>query len=340
MQRSVCRKSLLRKSEPRRVNRATTHSGRTLGVAKTSFYQEIVSRGGKANVCVIRRLGGIRDVLMITPALDQLKADFPNLQLTFAIDMHSTSNNVYFELVKNAPFVNHLVDARFVDYSTYDVVVDISSVCLRYERQDLPAINRIDLFAKSMGIPRLVKKKPWYQIEAQEQQWARRALKSIVDQGKKVVVLHTASMDEKRCWPIDKYIDLVKQAGEEGLPIHFVILDFNNKYANWQQRSNCTEFSRTSLRQMAALIAAADLFIGPDSGPMHLAGALGTRSIVIFGSIPPQARINYYPSHEGVVLNGLSCLGCWYKPCPYNTKCMKDLDFLTVYKRMKELFNV
>lgn len=335
MRRGISRKVLLSKRNPSRVNRSRTPAG---GSSSGSFYREILIRGGDCKVCVIRRVGGIGDVLMVTPALRQLKREFPNLQLDFALDLHSTSNNVYYELVKNAPFVDGIVDARFVDRAKYDAVVDVSSVCLRYERQDLPAINRVDLFARAMGLRALSNRKSWYQVEVDEAEWAARQAAPIRRAGKKIVILHTASMEAKRCWPVEKYVELLQSSS--GDQIHFWVLDFNRKHSNWNKYSNCSNWSGTNLRQMAAMIAEADMFIGPDSGPMHLAGALGTQSIVLFGSVPPQARINYYPTHEAVVLQGLSCLGCWYKQCPYDTKCMKDIKSSLVYNKMKEKLSV
>lgn len=333
MIRGVAKKVLLRKQAPKKVVRSS-NANRNTGRGGT-FYQEIALRGGQARACVIRRVGGIGDVLMITPALRQLKRDFPNLHLTYALDLHSTGNNVYYELMKNAPFVDEIVDARFVDRAKYDAVTDVSAVCLRYEREDLPAINRVDLFARAMGVRGMVNRCSWYQVESDEAAWAARQAKPYREEGKKIVLLHTASMEEKRCWPVEKYIELIKEAEAEKLPVQFWVMDFNRKYNSWRSLYNCDNWSGTNVRQMAALIAEADVFIGPDSGPMHIAGAVGTTSIVMFGSVPPQARINHYPSHEAVTAPGLSCLGCWYKKCPYDVKCMKDLDAQLVYRKLK-----
>ena len=333
--RRVGRRALLKKRAPRKVNRGFTPTTRLPGSVGT-FWQKIKAVNGKCRVCVVRKVGGIGDVLMVTSSLRQLKRDFPDLHLTFAVDMHTTNNNVYYELVKNAPFLDRVIDARYVKNGDYHTVVDVSAVCLRYERQDLPSINRVDLFARAMGIKRLTGKTSWYAVEEHEQTWARNKLRQYRENGQKLVVLHTASMEGKRCWPIEKYLEIVRRAEQDELAIQFLILDFNSKYAGWSKHSNCVDFSRTNVRQMAALIDYADLFIGPDSGPMHLAGAVRTDALVLFGSIPPQARINYYPTHQAITLQGLSCLGCWYKACPYDVKCMKSLEAAKVYSKMKE----
>lgn len=305
-----------------------------------TLWSDLQARGGKGKVCVIRRLGGIGDVLMCTPTLRQIKLDFPEAELTFAIDMHSTGGNIYYEMVKNAPFIDKIVDARYVRQADYDSVVDISSVCIRYEHSGLPVLNRVEIFARAAGISRLDDKRCWYGTEEAERKWARKIYEPLRGDGKKLVVLHTASMEGKRCWPAEKYIQLVEQSLKDGLNVHYVVIDFNNVFDKWEIYPNVYNASATTLRQMAVLIEQADFFIGPDSGPMHLAGAVGTPSIVTFGSIPPEARINFYPTHESVRMDKLPCIGCWYKPCPYNVKCMRDLDFKLVYNKMKGRLNV
>jgi len=63
----------------------------------------------------------------------------------------------------------------------------------------------------------------------------------------------------------------------------------------------------TSLREMMALLAKASLFIGLDSGPSHLAAALGVPSILLFGAVNPAYR--HFPELlKGIILQ---------EPCPY-----------------------
>ena len=69
----------------------------------------------------------------------------------------------------------------------------------------------------------------------------------------------------------------------------------------------------TSLKQSCALIDRCDLFISNDSGPLHLAGALGVPLVGIYG---PTDHRNWGPrSHTGVVLRkALPCSPCWQHP--------------------------
>lgn len=310
---------------------------RVKGSKATRFLGSIVRLNGKARVCVVRSLGGIGDVLMATPALRELKRRWPDLHLTYALDRHRTKDDVYFHLVENAPFIDEIIDARYVQASKYDACVDISSVCIKYERKGLKPVNRIDLFARALGLNKLSDKLPYYKVKPSEKRRAQSKVAQLRSNGKHIVALHTASFDKKRTWPIRHYHSLIQ---ENNPNIHFLVFDFNSQSKNWNDYENVTDCSRTSVREMASLINEADLFVGPDSGPMHLAGALKCKSLCIFGAIPPEARINHYPSHEAITHKTLSCLGCWYAACPYSFKCMRALEPELVYAKILQLLGV
>ncbi|HEY1354068.1 MAG TPA: glycosyltransferase family 9 protein [Ktedonobacteraceae bacterium] len=74
---------------------------------------------------------------------------------------------------------------------------------------------------------------------------------------------------------------------------------------------------RASLRVTAAVLELADLFVGNDAGPMHLATAVGTPTVAIFGLSNPQAWGPYTGNHPGrraiVVRQDLPCMPCFYR---------------------------
>ena len=51
---------------------------------------------------------------------------------------------------------------------------------------------------------------------------------------------------------------------------------------------------KTTLGQLIALIGEVDLVITPDTGPLHLAGALGKKIVTFFNSFPPMVRTRFY----------------------------------------------
>ena len=72
---------------------------------------------------------------------------------------------------------------------------------------------------------------------------------------------------------------------------------------------------RTTLKQLAALLKRSALMIGNDTGPMHLAAALGTRTVAILGPTAGE-RIGPYGEGNAIVASGLACGPCRKRSCP------------------------
>ena len=82
----------------------------------------------------------------------------------------------------------------------------------------------------------------------------------------------------------------------------------------------------TNLRQLAALTSQARLFVGNDSGPLHLAVALGVPCVSVFGASDPLRNGPYGAMHR-IQAAGPDCQPCWKKTCA--RKDMACLDSVT-----------
>jgi heptosyltransferase-2 len=86
---------------------------------------------------------------------------------------------------------------------------------------------------------------------------------------------------------------------------------------------------RTSLRELAAVIGLGRLFVTNDTGPMHIADALGTPILAVFGPTDPAVT---GPVATGSVATGsavlkidVPCWPCLYRKCPYDHRCMAGI---------------
>jgi lipopolysaccharide heptosyltransferase I len=70
----------------------------------------------------------------------------------------------------------------------------------------------------------------------------------------------------------------------------------------------------TDLRSLAALTEQAILFVGNDTGPLHLAVALGISSVAIFGASDPFRNGPYGAMHR-IQTGGVECHPCWKTSC-------------------------
>lgn len=93
-----------------------------------------------------------------------------------------------------------------------------------------------------------------------------------------------------------------------------------------------------TLPEIAALCAQADLYVGNDSGPLHLAAAVGAPTLGLFGPTPPARYAPRGP--RAVALRApLDCRRCWRgSPFPQCAgRCMAALDVETVWAAAERL---
>ncbi|MDA8247584.1 MAG: glycosyltransferase family 9 protein [Rhodospirillales bacterium] len=96
--------------------------------------------------------------------------------------------------------------------------------------------------------------------------------------------VHCLSLDPQRSWPANKWRELVARllAADPSLAVVEVGLDpVVARQDGARQRSLC---GKLSVLETAEVIRRADLFIGIDSGPAHLANAVGTPGVILLGA--------------------------------------------------------
>jgi heptosyltransferase-2 len=81
---------------------------------------------------------------------------------------------------------------------------------------------------------------------------------------------------------------------------------------------------RFRLGELAALLESADLLITNDTGPMHLAAAVGTRCLAVFGSTSPEWTAPRGRGHR-VVRNPVPCAPCFQRRCRIGTPCLEGI---------------
>jgi lipopolysaccharide heptosyltransferase I len=82
----------------------------------------------------------------------------------------------------------------------------------------------------------------------------------------------------------------------------------------------------TTLRELIAYLKRARLFVGGDTGPFHIAGALGIPVVGLFGPSDPVVN-GPMGSDDRVVWKSVPCSPCYKRRCPgYGTVCMTSIE--------------
>ena len=92
----------------------------------------------------------------------------------------------------------------------------------------------------------------------------------------------------------------------------------------------------TSLRQLTSLISLCDVLLTNDSGPMHIADALGTPIVALFGSTS-EVVTGPYRSSGVVIHKHVDCSPCYQRTCPIDFRCMKRIEADEVYGAIQKV---
>ncbi len=83
----------------------------------------------------------------------------------------------------------------------------------------------------------------------------------------------------------------------------------------------------TTLRDLCAILKSCRVLLTNDSGPMHLAAALGTRVVALFGSTSPKLTAPGLPgdSQHCLVQGQVPCAPCFRRVCPIEYRCLNAI---------------
>jgi len=154
----------------------------------------------------------------------------------------------------------------------------------------------------------------------------------------RVAVVAPGTVWETKQWRADAFAEAARSLLQQKLAV--VLIGSDN------ERGLCEEIAKlapgivnlageTSLSELAALIARAAICVTNDSGPMHLAVALGRPVIGVFGPTDP-VWAGPYRHPDSVVRAGVSCSPCYLRrlsECPNGHACMQQVLAATVIKK-------
>lgn len=94
--------------------------------------------------------------------------------------------------------------------------------------------------------------------------------------------------------------------------------------------------SRTSLRELPEMMASFEFVVGPDSGPMHIAAAVGVPVISLWGATSPK-RSAPWGNERHVIEGRVACSPCYKRQCPLATDrlCMRSISVEEVMKHVR-----
>lgn len=152
-------------------------------------------------------------------------------------------------------------------------------------------------------------------------------------------VLFTGSTWPSRSWFPHPTAAVCRELRARGLAVVFVGAASERPFATAVIAAGADAVNlvgRTSLRDVIGILARARITVGPDSGPMHIAAAVGTPVVSFWGATSP-ARSAPHGSENLVVRGDVPCAPCYLPRCPIGRLCMEKIRPEMVLSRVDEV---
>jgi len=149
----------------------------------------------------------------------------------------------------------------------------------------------------------------------------------LANAGRPLIGLHTSARDATRRWPLERFVAV----GKKLLQRHggtIVLLGEAEDHQIGEVVAQevggaCLNLAgKTSLVVLGAVIARLAVLVTNDTGPAHIAYALGTPTVTVFGAASPE---RYAPLKDGpyrILVYEVPCRPCGYAACPIGYKCL------------------
>ena len=147
-------------------------------------------------------------------------------------------------------------------------------------------------------------------------------------------------------WPVERFIAAAQEIQNRTNCVWLIFGGQNDKAvadkiqsAIGNRQSAILNFAgKTSLRELMSLLKLCRVLLTNDSGPMHVAAALGTPVVVPFGSTSPELTgpgLPGDPRHR-LLKSDAPCSPCFLRECPIDFRCLNGISVERVVEAVLE----
>jgi len=290
---------------------------------------------------VIERTGGLGDMICLLPSAGELRRQHPGLPLIIV-----TAKD-FIPLVELTGIADYVVpsDSRGLSWlcaglnRTADLRPQLPDE--RVPPQPRARIPLVHEFAKEMGMP--IEKLAPLSIAPARKDLAsvHQKLKANGIDSQMIITVHSGPTWPVKQWPVRHWTTLVDQLKKQcsacviqtGAEIPVGMMEPRIPGAlDW--------VGQLTLAETLALMSLSRLFVGVDSGMLHLAGCAGIPILGLFGPTAPECFLPQRKTARGIA-SDLHCAGCHHHPegpqhwrtgCSNDIRCMADLSVETALR--------
>ena len=325
--------------------------------------------------CLVR-LGGMGDILLATPAARALCGHFDGLELDFIVGrgMRDALAGIPYirrivEFDKNGPDAQPAGFFRFLDAlrrERYDLFLNFHPsvktvlmatasraprvITFRKDRRRQPDTGRVrhgvDDFTKELrplGIKRVEDRRLDFFVPPEAHRRVAEMLQAErIAPGDTLVTVNPAATRDINRWPPDKFVGFFDTFAAHAPDVRFALsggpgdLDLAADIAGRTRASVVNFAGRVSIKELGALLARSNVVVSADTGPMHIASAVGAPLVVLSGAADPDRTGPLNPRDLVVIKRDLPCVPCQGRFCRRgDIACMTQMPVEWVVRAVK-----
>jgi ADP-heptose:LPS heptosyltransferase len=158
---------------------------------------------------------------------------------------------------------------------------------------------------------------------------------------KRLIAVMAGTNWRSKIWAEENYIEIVSRLIKEKNVFPIVFGGRNDREQGnrfleaWKTGANSA--GELGIRGDAALLQECNLYLGTDTGTMHLAGSVGTRCVAVFAAIDYVGRWTPFGSGHKIFRERVECEGCFAPVCFNHHKCLNLISPESVYRACLEV---
>jgi ADP-heptose:LPS heptosyltransferase len=282
---------------------------------------------------IFSKYSGIGDIVCTFPAALELKKRHPNATFIYNCDPE------YACLPRLGGVTTHVISTVQIGLIGHWYPFLLSGFYAFASDDDRPNVIPTDVYIKDFGRQFglvLDDAHPRLQNDPAVVDRVQSLLKKKETRQGPLIVIHTGPSWPVREWPHESWASLAQELERRGFA-KVVRLGTSSHPALGTVDLETIPgvislVNQLTLEESAAFISLGQLFIGIDSGLLHIAVAVGTPAIGLWGATSPQLRFSR-ENRRLFVTSNVECQGChhrvprlhWMTGCPFDIKCMKAI---------------
>ncbi len=264
----------------------------------------------------------------------RLRKRFKNASYDLILDLHASVRSALLGMTNPGGYRIGFADAREGNSLVQDYRIKVGD-------RKIHALDKNLFFCNYLGCP--AQEVDFYLSFSKEDDLAaNNFLNGIAgSDGRRIIYFNPAARWSTKYWDPEKwallgdrlnreYDSLIILAGSKG------DREYLSRISGLMKGKAAVTAGKLSLPAIAALMAKTDVYVGLDSGPMHMAAMAGIPVVALFGPTNPELVRPYKVRHRIVRNQDINCLGCRKRNCK-SLACMRGISVDQVYEAVLEL---